>query len=143
MTLQLVQATVRYCGIALAAVVIGGCAQVQTKKQSSKLETAVKVYADSIRWDRGETALAMLKTREGVRPLGADVSYLEEIRVVAAETRISAVAEDFNTATVTMTFDYYFIDQGNVKRTTQNDLWWFDAEEQTWYLDGRLPPFVR
>lgn len=128
---------------ALALVAVLGCAQVQSKKQADQLTAAVQVYADAIRWGRHATAAGMLKARDGSARPPPDIAYLKDIRVTAFDTQINGISQDSALADVTVSFDYYYRDQGTIRHLSERSMWWYDETTSTWYSDGRLPPFTR
>lgn len=117
-----------------------GCAQIEKESRLLKLDQAVRLYADSIRWGDFEMASGLIRRRDGkVSSMTAGRS--PGVRVTGYASTISSVNEEHNEATVATSFDYYFPDTSRVRNVSQTDLWWFDPSTEKWYMDGSLPEF--
>lgn len=135
----------RSFGIVLVMVVIAmtaasSCARIEQESRTLKLDRAVRLYADSIRWGNFDVAAGLLRRRDG-GATSATVRVPAEVRVTAYGSSILSVNEEGSEATVATSFDYYFPDTNKVRSISQTDLWWFDPGTEQWYMDGSLPDF--
>jgi hypothetical protein len=124
-----------------AFVALTGCAKFEHKERQIRLDQAVRVYADSIRWGNFDTATGFIRPRDGMPP--ALSTNLGDVRVTAYASRILHIDETSHEAQVTASFDYYNVNSGTIRSTSQTVLWWFDPVTERWYLDGTLPDFSR
>lgn len=119
-----------------------GCAKIEMESRAIKLDQAVSLYADSIRWGNFDVAAGLLRRRDG-GATSATVKVPAEVRVTAYGSRILDMNDARDEATVATQFDYYFPDTNKVHSISQTDLWWFDPATEQWYMDGSLPDFGR
>ena len=126
----------------LLAGIFTGCADLQHKDQTKKLDQAVRSYIRAIRWGDLGAAASYIRPREGeVEP--PDLSELEGLRVTHYDYAIDSKYEGDPEALMTVAFDYYFEDTLSVKKVYQQAVWWWDAEVENWFMDGNLPEFER
>lgn len=129
--------------LAVAAVALAstsGCARIEKESRALRLDQAVRLYVDSLRWGDYDVAAGLIRRREGGAS-SATVGVPADVRVTAYASRILAVNEERNEATVAVSFNYYFLDTSTVRAVSQTDLWWFDPTTEQWYMDGSLPDF--
>lgn len=121
--------------------VLGACEAVQQREQGSRLDGSLKAYAGSVRWGNLDTAYGFLRPRAGVlQPPPA----LDSLKVTGYEINIGGMNATKDEATVTMTFAYYFLDQGRVSSTTRTSVWYYVPEGRSWVMDATsLPDFRR
>jgi hypothetical protein len=128
--------------LAIAAfVTLTGCAKIEHKEREIRLDQAARLYADSIRWGNFETATGFIRPRQGTPPPLS--TNLADVRVTAYSWRILHVDETGHEAEVTASFDYYNVNSGTIRSTSQTAFWWFDPVTERWFLDGTLPDFSR
>lgn len=121
---------------------LGGCAQFEQKSRANRLDQAVRLYVNSIRWGNFDTAAALTRVRQGEQP-PLDSPVLANLRVTAYSSRLLSVDDTAGEARVTTHFDYYFLDSGTLRNVSQTDVWYFDETADSWFLDGSLPEFRR
>lgn len=126
--------------LALLAPLLTACESLQRKDQASRLQTSLKTYAASVRWDNLDTALGFLRPREGSAqpPRG-----LDGLKVTGYAIRVNNVNEDSNEAEVTITFTYYFQDQGRLASVDQTEVWYYDDPSSAWVMDATALPRFR
>lgn len=127
--------------VLLALTGLGSCAQIEQKGRAVKLEQAVRLYVDSIRWGNFETAAGLVRPRAGTAAAPRQVPA--NVRVTAYASRIVSINETRDEAQVITAFDYYFQNSATVNSVSRQDLWWYDPNSEQWYLDGSLPEFKR
>ena len=126
----------------LVAGLLGGCADLESKDQTKKLDQAVRSYIRAVRWGDLGAAASYIRPREGtVEP--PDLSKLEGLRVTNYDYAIDSRAEGELEALMTVSFDYYFVDRLSVKKVYQQAIWWWDPGVENWFMDGALPDFVQ
>lgn len=128
--------------VSVAVLSAQGCAQIGEKDRANRLDQSVRLYVNSIRWGNFETASGLLKVRTGEQP-ALNTSALANLKVTAYSSRVVAIDETAGEAQVATSFDYYFLDSGTVRSVSQNAVWWFDGDNERWFLDGTLPDFRR
>ncbi len=126
----------------LIAGVLAGCADLQQKDQTKKLDEGVRAYIHAIRWGDMGAAASFIRPREGtVEP--PDLSKLKDLHVTNFDYAIDSKTEGDPEALMTVKFDYYFEDTLIVKDVYQQAVWWWDPEIENWFMDGELPEFER
>ena len=125
--------------IAVALAGAGGCAKIEKESRSAKLDQAVRLYVDSIRWGNFDVAAGLVRSRNGQSP--AAIKVPADVRVTAYASGILSMNEDRSEAAVATSFDYYYPQTNKVRTVSQTDLWWFDAGAGQWFMDGALPEF--
>ncbi len=125
---------------AVATAAASGCARIENKSRVVKLDQAVRLYADSIRWGNFETAAGLVRRRDGKTSAMA-VTIPADLRVSGYASNVLRVNEQGDEATVVTSFSYYFTSTSRVRDISQTDLWWFDPTIEQWFMDGSLPDF--
>jgi hypothetical protein len=125
----------------LIAALLGGCADLQSKDQTKKLDQAVRAYIHAVRWGDLGAAASFIRAREGTLP-APNLSDLKGLRVTHYDYAIDAKHEGDTEALMTAAFDYYFEDTLSVKKAYQQAVWWWDPKVENWFMDGELPDFV-
>ena len=118
------------------------CAKIEMENRAIKLDQAVRLYEESIRWGNFDIAAGLLRRRDG-GATSATVKVPAEVRVTAYSSSILNINDSLDEATVATQFDYYYPDTNKVRTSSQADLWWYDPGTEQWYMDGRLPDFGR
>ena len=126
----------------LLAGLFTGCADLEHKDQTKKLDQAVRSYIRSVRWGDLGAAASYIRLREGLAE-PPDLSKLKGLRVTHYDYAIDSAAEGDPEARMTASFDYYFEDTLSVKKVYQQAVWWWDPEIENWFMDGVLPEFER
>lgn len=127
--------------LALLATWLGGCADLEYKEQTKKLDQAVRSYIHAVRWGDLGAAASYIRPREGKLEV-PDLKALKGLRVTHYDYAIDSKAEGDTEALMTAAFDYYFEDTLSVKKATQQAIWWWDPSVENWFMDGELPDFV-
>ena len=125
----------------LIAGLLTGCADLEYRDQTEKLDLAVRAYIRAIRWGELGAAASFIRPREGaLEP--PDLSKLDGLRVTRYDFAIDSKALGDPEALMTASFDYYFEDTLSVKKIYQQVVWWWDPDVENWFMDGELPAFV-
>jgi len=128
--------------LALVAALLSGCADLEQKEQTKKLDQAVRSYIHAVRWGDLGAAASYIRPREGKLKV-PDLKEFKGLRVTHYDYAIDSKAEGDTEALMTAAFDYYFEDTLSVKKATQQVIWWWDPSVQNWFMDGELPDFER
>lgn len=140
--MSIVRSALLLAVLPLVAGALGGCADLQHKDQTKKLDQAVRSYIRAIRWGDLGAAASYIRPREGtVKP--PDLSKLKGLRVTRYDFAIDSEEQGSPEALMTVSFDYYFEDTLSVKKVYQQAMWWWDPEVENWFMDGSLPEFER
>ena len=126
----------------LIAGVLTGCASLQQKDQTKKLDQAVRAYIRAVRWGDMGAAASFIRPREGIAT-PPDLSKLKGLNVTHYDYAVDSKAQGDPEALMTVKFTYYFDDTLSVKDVYQQAIWWWDPEVENWFMDGELPEFER
>ena len=127
---------------ALGLALLAGCQATRENMRASDLQTTVLLYLKSLRWGNYGTAATLVRRPDGSLP-PRDVSRLEGLRVTHFDFELLGGEPGSTEATMIATLDYYWEDQGNIRRVAQQGTWWWDAEMRRWFLADGLPDFER
>ncbi len=128
--------------LTLLAGIFAGCADLQYKDQTKKLDQAVRSYIHAVRWGDLGAAASFIRPREG-QPELPDLNELKGLKVTHYDYAIDSAARGSTEALMTAAFDYYFEDTLSVKKVYQQVTWWWDPEVENWFMEGELPAFER
>ena len=122
----------------LISMCLTACATLETRERESAFDEASNVYGKAIRWSDFETAeqLRRLDAEHTARPRPAD-----DIRVTSYKTVRMKPAADGNEIAVTVRITYYHDDAMTLKEITDQQLWKYNADEQSWHIATPLPEF--
>ena len=123
------------------AVSLAGCAVMQAHDRLARLDSTVKSYTKALRWGHFDTASGFLQPRH-TSPSPVDARRLEDIRVTSYEILNQVIRDDNEEAVIVVQFSFYHASTGSVHTIEDEQLWWYDAERNTWRLDGQLPDFT-
>lgn len=122
------------------ALLLAGCSGIASKERAYGLNRAVKTYSHAVRWNKLSEASAYARPREGeIEPY--DPAAYEGLNVISNDLSVGALNEDLNEASVDMTFGYHWDDSAVIRSMSQPTQWYWDEEDERWYMDGGLPVF--
>jgi hypothetical protein len=128
--------------VALAALMLIGCNPIKQDRLTDTLQNVTNGYQNALRWGYFENAYSYIhpdrrgdtrssENLDGLRLTGYDVI---QPPVMNAESE---------TATQVVAIDYLYEDRQVVKQLKDRQLWRYDAEKKTWWLESGLPAFKR
>ena len=128
----------------IAIILLSGCYNIGVSKRNNQYEKTTNSYRIYLRWGEYEKAAAFVKMRNGT-PRELDLDYLKEIRI----TRYEIINEFINVdeekfpeeIVVDLDIDFYSESTLTVKNLRYQQVWWYDVEEERWFLDSDLPDF--
>ena len=121
---------------------LSACAATRENKRADDLRTTVLLYLQSLRWGNYPTAIALLRHPDGSVPAN-DPARLEGLRITTFDFDILGGQPGSTEAVMTAAIDYYWEDQGALRKIGQRSRWWWDENTQQWYMDDTLPAFRR
>lgn len=125
---------------ALACLFCTGCASLKEDKRLDTFNERLEAYGKMLRWGDFAQAAAMCRSRAGEsEPI--DTGPLREIRVTAYQITGRELSSDKAQGVVTAAIEYYHERESRIRMLTDRQAWWFDEEQKTWYLEGKLPVF--
>ena len=137
--------------LTLLAVALGsGCAKLKgaiaEDKRSMRYDDTIKAYMAAVRWGYYDVAAGFIRYRdEGLQQVNPaeelDYEFLDGVRVsqyLLRDQRPTSVPDEMQ---VTVAWSFYHTDYGMVNTVVDRQYWWYQADENSWYLDGTLPDF--
>lgn len=122
----------------LVTLLLAGCATISDHKRQKTFDETTLLYEKAIRW--GDFASAsQLQRLEGDtqgRPLPQ-----ADIRVTSYRQLSKRILSDENTIAVTVQIDYYHNDTMKVITLTDNQIWTYTPDENSWRITTPLPVF--
>ncbi|MEZ5542192.1 MAG: hypothetical protein R3F42_09115 [Pseudomonadota bacterium] len=125
--------------VIIAALAVGGCSSIDSRKKSSTFETAVFHYSKAIRWSEFGLADGMRRLEPGAHAAQSP-EQLEHIKVTSYET-ISTNNVSDNEVRVTVRIVYYHDDGMKLNTLLDNQIWIYDTDRSTWHITTPLPLF--
>lgn len=123
----------------LAGMLSAGCAMVEQDRRALGLEAATSGYQSALRWGYYETAVGFLHPDQ--RKDGGLPPSLEGLRITGYDVVQPPLMHDEAKASQVVVIDYFFEDAQVVKRLTDRQVWRWDDQLKTWWLDSGLPRF--
>jgi len=125
--------------VLLVSVLSVGCAMVEKDRRALGLEAATTGYQSALRWGYYETAFGFLhpdQRKDVERP-----EALDGLRITGYDVVQPPVMQDDDTASQIVVIDYLFEDAQVVRRLTDRQVWRWDDQLKSWWLDSGLPRF--
>ncbi len=126
---------------------LAGCHSIYNigaSKRNNQFDKTSNSYRIYIRWGEYEKAEAFIKMREGI-PSKLDLDHLNQIHVTSYDVikeYVSLDEEKFPKEIVEdVEIEFYPESTLTVKNLRHQQVWWYDVEEERWYLDTDLPDF--
>ena len=122
-----------------------GCLGVTEFRRGNIYDSRVFAFLQDIRWGEYEKAQSFINMREG-KPRKLNLEYLKNIRVTKLD-KIKEMhtqkdeEEVISEMKSVYEIEYYVVSVNVVKTLRYEQLWWYDAELDTWFLDNDLPDF--
>lgn len=137
---------IRYLTIAiLLGTTLFGCNTIQKMKEKSKnneltnkFELSFLLYRKYLRWGNLKE-ITNLMTENQVPSAIKKLDSLKNIKISRVEPGTWKLDKDKLTMTGDITVDYYIVDRGVVRSTTQHQVWRYNEESKVWRLDTGLP----
>lgn len=136
--------------IALSLTFGGGCSRmkdaIQDDKRSMRYDDTIKAYMAAVRWGYYDVAEGFIRHRDenvaNLKPASLpDYDFLDRVRVSQYLLRSQRPTGDPDEMEVVVSWSFYHTDYGTVNTIIDQQLWWYQEDENSWYLDGALPDF--
>lgn len=126
----------------LVACLLAGCNPIKQDRLTDTLQKATSGYQNALRWGYFENAYSYIHPERRGKALSPET--LEGLRLTGYDVIQPPVMNaEAETATQIVAIDYLYEDRQVVKRLKDRQLWRYDAEKKTWWLDSGLPAFER
>jgi hypothetical protein len=129
---------------ALAVFFLGvncGCTSMVDRKQIEGFSKRTGDYGKLLRWGQYSDAARMRRSQGGTLDV-VDVGPLKEIRVTSYRISGSELSSANEKGLVHASIDFYHERENRLRTIQDQQLWWYDTERESWYLDGDLPAFT-
>ena len=139
--------------VLLATVLLGsGCTKIKGSiaddKRSMRYDETIKAYMSAVRWGYYDIAEGFIRYRDEAsdpkRPStteAPDFDFLDGIRVSQYLLRSQRPTGSPDEMEVTVSWSFYHTDYGKVNTIVDRQIWWYEKDENSWYLEGTLPDF--
>jgi len=131
--------------VVMCAMSISGCGTLEAKNQADKFERSLTQYASALRWARLREAVSFHMTQDG-KVAVVNLEYLENFSVtsfkIISKTIIPSSEKDgINEAIVVAEMSYFHKEQGTIRKSNLNQLWWYNLEIKRWLIETEFPEF--
>lgn len=128
--------------VALAAAMLVGCNPVKQDRMTDTLQNATNGYQNALRWGYFENAYGYIHPDRRGEALSPEA--LEGLRLTGYDViQPPVMNSEAETAAQIVAIDYLYEDRQVVKQLKDRQLWRYDAEKKTWWLESGLPAFKR
>ena len=127
-----------YFMLMVLVLAFSGCAGMDKNKQQNQIEISLNDFRKALRWGYFENASQFIQTKDYDKPL-RDLDYLKNVRITSYEYGNKRFSEEGSRLDVIALISFYNVNQGTVSDIAVDQVWWFDAEKNRWFLDGDLP----
>lgn len=139
---------VSLCYTMLVAVVLGlaGCAGLVTpgeQRKATALFEATDTYRKLMRWGQYAEAVPYLKKRDGTPPAVPDLKRMQGYRISGWQAGAPEVNAAGDEASVGVTIEFYEVASATTRTVRDEQLWWYDATDEHWFLATPMPVFWR
>lgn len=122
----------------LVTLLLAGCATISDNKRQKSFDETTLLYERAIRWGDFATASQFQRLEDD-----AQNNTLPQpgIRVSSYRQLSRNTLSNDNTISVTVKIDYYHNDTLKVMTLTDNQVWSYTPDENTWRITTPLPAF--
>jgi hypothetical protein len=124
----------------LTAALLQACAAIDDSKKTISLDQALYFYENAMRW-ADFTAANTLRRYEGAPAPATDTAKLKRIKITGYEVLNTIPSDDKSSVYITVKISYYDEDTLKLTSLTDNQVWQYEAREDTWYVSTPLPVF--
>lgn len=122
----------------LVTLLLAGCATISDNKRQKSFDETTLLYEKIIRW--GDFAAASQFQRLEGDTQGSPLPQAD-IRVTSYRQLAKRVLSNENTIAVKVQIDYYHNDTLKVITLTDNQIWTYTPDENSWHITTPLPVF--
>lgn len=113
---------------------------IQKRERISQLRMVANTYRKLMRWGHYDQAAQYLKARDGVEQT-PDFKDMQRYKVTNYSVGEQIISDTEFEAKVTAYVDFYDIDSGRASAIQDEQYWWYDDEENRWYLGSPMIDF--
>jgi len=127
-------------GLAVFALLIIGCATIETGNRMSLFDDTTRAYDNTLRWGSYEEAYGFKKLSDGDTNL-PDFDRYRQIRMTDYIVKQTIVSEDKSKVIRFIDIQYYQTRDVTVRIASDRQIWEYNDQEDRWYLVSDLPDF--
>ncbi len=125
--------------LVLIFVIVLACA-CASEQRLEDLDATLNLYQNKFRWSNFDE---LLQFRRQAKSLGLDdYKRLSVIRITSYEEKQRILTDDMSQAEQIVMIGYYDKESGTEHQLLDKQLWKYDEENQSWFLDSELPKFA-
>jgi|GEM_PF-3611592 len=110
--------------------------RIQTSEITGRFDETFNLYSKHLRWSHFKQ-LTTFMTPEQIAPALEKIQSLEGRKISSVRPQAWIFDEKENVMVGDVDIDYYVVDRGVIRSTTQHQTWRLNGE--TWQLDSGLP----
>lgn len=133
------------CLVLSALLNIGGCASAKNRADDQRnmaLTKATENYRKLIRWGYFEEASRYFRTRNDELP-APDLANFAPWTVTGYDMGEVRAGDTANEARILARIDFYRKDTRIVSKVRDEQLWWYDTTQKSWFLGTPMPDFAK
>jgi hypothetical protein len=124
----------------LTAILLQACAAIDDSKKTISLDQSLYFYESAMRW-ADFTAANSLRKYEGEPAPATDPDKLKRIKITGYDVLNTVPSDDESSVYITVKISYYDEDILKLTSVTDNQVWRYDAEHDSWHITTPLPVF--
>ena len=126
--------------IFLLIMLVAGCPNLSNVKQMNMFDWITASFKDSVRWSDFEAANQLRKDAQ-TESNPPDFKKLKNVRVTSYEVKQIVPMDNKLKIRQIVEINYYKTDNMVEKTLIHDQLWEYDAADESWSLKSRLPDF--
>ena len=136
----------RYLILVAVALGLAGCAGLVTpgeQRKATALFEATDTYRKLMRWGQYAEAVPYLKKRDGTPPAVPDLKRMQGYRISGWQAGPPEVNAAGDEARLGVTIEYYEVASATTRTVRDEQVWWYNATDEHWFLATPMPVFWR
>ena len=131
--------------VAMCVMSITGCGTLDFKNREDKLERSLTQYSAALRWGRLREAISFHVTQDE-KVAAVSLEHLENFSVTSFEivSKVIIPSSEKNgvdEAAIVAKMSYFHKEQGTIRKSKLNQIWWYNAEIKRWLVETDFPEF--
>ena len=131
--------------VAMCVMSISGCGTLDAKNRADKFERSLTQYGAALRWGRLREAISFHVTQDG-KVAAVNLEHLEKFSVTSFDilSRVVIPSSESNgveEAAIVAEMSYFHKEQGTIRKSKLNQIWWYNTEIKRWFVETDFPEF--
>ncbi len=131
--------------VVMCVMSVSGCGALEAKNQADKFERSLTQYGAALRWGRLREAISFHVTQDG-KVAAVNLEHLENFGVTSFDILSKVIIPNsekngVDEAAIVAEMSYFHKEQGTIRKSKLNQIWWYNAEIKRWLVETEFPEF--